>query len=160
MKRLNFVIFIFLMSINIFAKTNVEKEVKKIREEFVKINSEKKYKVKTVNMGGNEMTRAYYRKNSELKKVVDQEPIPSNYIMEYYLNNDKVFFVYQSMIEEYESTVEYKKIEIRYYFDDDGTLIRCIENSKIYDKGNIPEKYREMAEGLPKTAFELEERVN
>ncbi|EFG94294.1 hypothetical protein HMPREF0397_2097 [Fusobacterium nucleatum subsp. nucleatum ATCC 23726] len=45
MKKIIFIVCIFLLSINIFAKTNVEKQVEKIREEFVKINSEKNYKV-------------------------------------------------------------------------------------------------------------------
>ena len=47
MKKIIFIVCVFLLSINIFANTDVEKQVEKIREEFVKINSEKKYKVET-----------------------------------------------------------------------------------------------------------------
>ena len=102
MKKINFIILIFLMSINIFAKTGVEKQVEKIREEFTKINSEQNYKVETVDGPGSEMSTEYYRKNGELKKVVEYVNIPiSDYTMQYYINDDKVFFAY-------ETTVEYK----------------------------------------------------
>ena len=45
-----------------------------------------------------------------------------------------------------------KTEEKRYYFDKDGTLIRYIENDKIYDKGNIPQEYEEQAESIPRDA--------
>ena len=160
MKKLNFVIFVFLMSINIFAKTNVEKEVKKIREEFVKINSEKKYKVETVDGPGIARLAEYYRKNKELKKVVKYYNTPDLVIItQYYLKDKEVFFVY-CVEEKYEvketgENVKISKTEKRYYFDK-GELIRYIEDGKIYDKGNIPEMYIEDAKSLPKTLSELE----
>lgn len=48
MKKMIFIIYVFLFSINIFAKTGVEKQVQRIREEFTKINSEKNYKVESI----------------------------------------------------------------------------------------------------------------
>jgi outer membrane protein P13 len=62
MKKINFIILIFLMSINIFSKTGVEKEVEKIREEFTKINSEKNYKVESIYDVSGEILMEYYRK--------------------------------------------------------------------------------------------------
>jgi len=134
----------FLLSINIFAKTNVEKKVEKIREEFVKINSEKKYKVKTYDAPDG-IAYTYYKKNGKLKKVVEfDDTLVST--KEYYINNDDVFFVYDI------SKEDGKTEEKRYYFDKDGTLIRYIENDKIYDKGNIPQEYEEQAESIPRDA--------
>jgi hypothetical protein len=48
-----------------------------------------------------------------------------------------------------------KKTEKRYYFDD-GTLIRYIENNKIYNKGNIPKKYEKAAKDNLELLSELE----
>ena len=134
----------FLFSINIFAKTNVEKKVEKIREEFVKINSEKKYKVKTYKAPDGTVY-TYYKKNGKLKKVVEFVSL-NDTTKEYYIDNDDVFFVYDI------SKEDGKKEEKRYYFDKDGTLIRYIENDKIYDKGNIPEEYEGQAESIPREA--------
>ncbi len=163
MKKINFIILIFLMSINIFAKTGVEKQVQKIREEFTKINSEQNYKVETVDGPGSEMSTEYYRKNRELKKVVEYVNIPiSDYTMQYYINDDKVFFAYETTVE-YKTKnngmideKKFKKTEKRYYFDDDGTLIRYIENNKIYNKGNIPKKYEKVAKDNLELLSELE----
>ena len=162
MKKMIFIVLVFILSINIFAKTNVEKQVEKIREEFTKINSEKNYKVETVDGPGSEMSTEYYRKNGELKKVVEYVNIPiSDYTMQYYINDDKVFFAYETTVE-YKTKnngmideKKFKKTEKRYYFDDDGTLIRYIENGKTYDGKKIPKKYKEAAESIPRDASEL-----
>ena len=152
MKKINFIILIFLMSINIFAKTGVEKQVQKIREEFTKINLEKNYKVESIYDVSGEILMEYYTKNGELKKVIRHLSIPiKDVIMEYYLNDDKVFFVYSSdtMYEMDENGMpdykKFKKIEKRYYFNKEN-LIRYIENGKIYDKGNIPKTLSELEE--------------
>lgn len=156
MKKIIFIVCVFLLSINIFANTDVTKQVEKIREEFTKINSEKKYKVETYDApDGTAYT--YYKKNGKLKKVIEFISLNSDTLVlttEYYISNDKVFFVYD-IFKEHE-----KKEEKRYYFDKDGTLIRYIENDKIYDKGNIPQKYEEQAESIPRDAsyyLELDE---
>lgn len=162
MKKIIFIIYVFLFSINIFAKTGVEKQVEKIREEFTKINSEKNYKVETVDGPGSEMSTEYYRKNGELKKVVEYVNILiSDYTMQYYINDDKVFFAYETTVE-YKTKnngmideKKFKKTEKRYYFDD-GTLIRYIENNKIYNKGNIPKKYEKAAKDNLELLSELE----
>ena len=150
MKKINFIILIFLMSINIFAKTGVEKQVQKIREEFTKINLEKNYKVESIYDVSGEILMEYYTKNGELKKVIRHLSIPiKDVITEYYLNDDKVFFVYSSdtMYEMDENGMpdykKFKKIEKRYYFNKEN-LIRYIENGKIYDKGNIPKTLSEL----------------
>ena len=163
MKKIIFIVCVFLLSINIFAKTNVEKQVEKIREEFTNINSEQNYKVETVDGPGSEMSTEYYRKNGELKKVVEYVNIPiSDYTMQYYINDDKVFFAYETTVE-YKTKnngmideKKFKKTEKRYYFDDDGTLIRYIENNKIYNKGNIPKKYEKAAKDNLELLSELE----
>ena len=94
----------------------------------------------------------YYTKNGELKKVIRHLSIPiKDVITEYYLNDDKVFFVYSSdtMYEMDENGMpdykKFKKIEKRYYFNKEN-LIRYIENGKIYDKGNIPKTLSELEE--------------
>ena len=152
MKKINFIILIFLMSINIFAKTGVEKQAQKIREEFTKINLEKNYKVESIYDVSGEILMEYYTKNGELKKVIRHLSIPiKDVITEYYLNDDKVFFVYSSdtMYEMDENGMpdykKFKKIEKRYYFNKEN-LIRYIENGKIYDKGNIPKTLSELEE--------------
>lgn len=68
MKKMIFTILLLIISINIFAKTGVEKEVEKIKKEFVKINSEKDYEIKTVNEPKNGIGTEYYLKNGKLKK--------------------------------------------------------------------------------------------
>ena len=62
MKKKIFIVLVFILSINIFAKTNVEKQVEKIREEFTKINSEKNYKVESIYDVSGEILMEYYRK--------------------------------------------------------------------------------------------------
>ena len=89
------------------------------------------------------------KKNGKLKKVIEFISLNSDTLVlttEYYISNDKVFFVYD-IFKEHE-----KKEEKRYYFDKDGTLIRYIENDKIYDKGDIPQEYEEQAESIPRDA--------
>ena len=53
---------------------------------------------------------------------------------------------------------KFKKIEKRYYFNKEN-LIRYIENGKIYDKANIPERSRYIEDDVEilKTTLELEE---
>ena len=84
MKKINFIILIFLMSINIFSKTGVEKEVEKIREEFTKINSEKNYKVESIYDVSGEILMEYYRKNGELKKVIRHLSIPNGILFKWW----------------------------------------------------------------------------
>ena len=98
----------FLFSINIFAKTNVEKKVEKIREEFVKINSEKKYKVKTYKAPDGTVY-TYYKKNGKLKKVVEFVSL-NDTTKEYYIDNDDVFFVYDISKEDGKKEEVYKII--------------------------------------------------
>ena len=150
MKKMIFTILLLIISINIFAKTGVEKQVQKIREEFTKINLEKNYKVESIYDVSGEILMEYYTKNGELKKVIRHLSIPiKDVITEYYLNDDKVFFVYSSdtMYEMDEDGMpdykKFKKIEKRYYFNKEN-LIRYIENGKIYDKGNIPKTLSEL----------------
>ena len=162
MKKMIFTILLLIISINIFAKTGVEKQVEKIREEFTKINSEKKYIVETGGHPGNEVIAEYYKKNGELKKVVVYaDATLENYAIQYYFKDDEVFFIYESKNEykmKDDGTFDkksLKKTEKRYYFDDDGTLIRYIENGKTYDGKKIPKKYKEAAESIPRDASEL-----
>ena len=161
MKKIIFIICMFLLSINIFANTDVTKQVEKIREEFTKINSEKNYKVENVEGPGSEKFTEYYRKNKQLKKVVEYYNIPSAVTtIQYYLKGNEVFFVYE-VEERYKQKETGEDIKIgetqrRYYFDK-GNLIRYIEDGKIYDKGKIPKKYIEDAGYIPKTLSELEE---
>jgi outer membrane protein P13 len=92
MKKKIFIVLVFILSINIFAKTNVEKQVEKIREEFTKINSEKNYIVETGGHSGNEVIAEYYKKNGELKKVVVYaDATLENYAIQYYFKDDEVF---------------------------------------------------------------------
>ena len=87
MKKKIFIVLVFILSINIFAKTNVEKQVEKIREEFTKINSEE-----TGGHSGNEVIAEYYKKNGELKKVVVYaDATLENYAIQYYFKDDEVF---------------------------------------------------------------------
>lgn len=160
MKKIIFIVLAFVLSINIYAKANIEKQVEKIRKEFVKINSEKNYEVETVGRPESEKFIEYYRKNKQLKKVVEYYNIPNEVIIiQYYLKSNEVFFTYKIErkyeIKETGENIKIGESQKRYYFNK-GDLIRYIEDGKIYDKGNIPEKYKEMAGGLPKTASELE----
>jgi outer membrane protein P13 len=167
MKKMIFTILLLIISINIFAKTGVEKEVEKIKKEFVKINSEKDYEIKTVNEPKNGIGTEYYLKNGKLKKIVNHLPIANgDSITEYYLDNNKVFFVYR-MLEFYEMR-EYgvvdlehlKKIEERYYFDSKNNLIRYTEDDKTYDKGKIPQKYIEEAGNTLDEFLRLKDELN
>lgn len=106
-----------------------------------------------------------YKKSGELKKIiVSLDATLENYHFEYYLKNNKVFFIYESKNEfkmKGNGTFDEKslrKTEKRYYFDNNGTLIRYIEDGKIYNKGNIPlrSRYIEDNVNIPKTTFELE----
>lgn len=62
MKKIIFTILIFLISFSIFAKTDVERQVEQIRKEFVKINSEKNYKIESIYDISGEILIEYYRK--------------------------------------------------------------------------------------------------
>lgn len=164
MKKIILTILLLIVSINVFAKTDVERQVEQIREEFTKINSEKNYKIEDAELSnqGNTVVMCY-KKSDELKKIiVSLDATLENYHFEYYLKNNKVFFIYESKNDfkmKEDGTFDEKslrKTEKRYYFDENKTLIRYIENGKIYDKGNIPQKYDESAKDALDLISELE----
>lgn len=136
----------------IFANDKVERTVKKIREEFTKTNSEKKYTVKTIPGEGDFYTE-FYIKDKKVKKIVffHMSVMQDNH-QEYYIKDNKLYFLFLTTktysLDEHGNNIKKPTVEEkRYYFDRNEELIRYIgPNKKIFDKGSIPTKYIEEAE--------------
>lgn len=153
MKKILTMFCLFLLfATSVFANDEVENAVKKIREEFTKTNSEKKYTVKSVPGEGDFYTE-FYIKDKKVKKIVFfHMSVMQDNQQEYYIKDNKLYFLFLTIktysLDEHGNNIKKPTVEEkRYYFDENEKLIRYIgPNKKIFNKGSIPKEYIEEAE--------------
>ena len=146
----------FLFNTAVYAVAKVNPVIKKIRNEKDRTDKEKLTVRKEEVDDGAIGEVSYYYKGNVLKKIVSYFDFETgNEYREYYIKNDKVYFIYEKMthtehIIKVMSTGESVRkenpkvlgiSEKRYYFDSNGEIVRYID-----EKGNIHENDSQMTE--------------
>lgn len=140
------ILLIFLMSSILNFSYSISEIVSQIGKDYEATNKIKDFSIKSILDEGASSEGAeikYYSKNGEIRKIVatyygesGKRPI------EYYLKNNKVYFIYDVILY-YDGILTgkvAKKEEKRYYFDPDGILVRYIDENKItYEDRDILE---------------------
>ena len=149
-KIINFLLFMLcLFSFNIVMNgaTKVNSVVQEIRNEKDKTDKEKLVVRKEEVDDGPVGEVSYYYKGNVLKKIVSHLYFETgNEYREYYIKNNRVYFIYQKLTAtEHVIWTDNPKVlgiyETRYYFDSNGKIVRYVD-----EKGNIHENNSQMRE--------------
>ena len=149
-KIMNFLLFMLcLFSFNIVMNgaTKVNSVVQEIRNEKDRTDKEKLVVRKEEVDDGPVGEVSYYYKGNVLKKIVSHLYFETgNEYREYYIKNNRVYFIYQKLTAtEHVIWTDNPKVlgisEKRYYFDSNGEIVRYID-----EKGNIHENDSQMTE--------------
>ena len=154
-KIMNFVLFmlcLFSCNIAVNAAAKVNSVVQEIRNEKDRTDREKltvkKEKIDEEPEGGEV---SFYYKGSVLKKIISVRYYDTFYetaeeYREYYIKNNKVYFIYEKMTNiKHDTEKNTSKVngiyETRYYFDSNGNIVRYVDSN-----GNIHENNSQMRE--------------
>ena len=149
-KIMNFLLFMLcLFSFNIVMNgaIKVNSVVQEIRNEKDRTDKEKLVVRKEEVDDGPVGEVSYYYKGNVLKKIVSHLYFETgNEYREYYIKNNRVYFIYQKLTAtEHVIWTDNPKVlgisEKRYYFDSNGEIVRYID-----EKGNIHENNSQMRE--------------
>ena len=149
-KIMNFLLFMLcLFSFNIVMNgaTKVNSVVQEIRNEKDRTDKEKLVVRKEEVDDGPVGKASYYYKGNVLKKIVSHLYFETgNEYREYYIKNNRVYFIYQKLTAtEHVIWTDNPKVlgiyETRYYFDSNGKIVRYVD-----EKGNIHENDSQMRE--------------
>ena len=149
-KIINFLLFMLcLFSFNIVMNgaTKVNSVVQEIRNEKDRTDKEKLVVRKEEVDDGSVGEVSYYYKGNILKKIVSHLYFETgNEYREYYIKNNRVYFIYSKLIStEHVIWTDNPKVlgiyETRYYFDSNGKIVRYVD-----EKGNIHENNSQMRE--------------
>ena len=149
-KIMNFLLFMLcLFSFNIVmdGATKVNSVVQEIRNEKDRTDKEKLVVRKEEVDDGPVGEVSYYYKGNVLKKIVSHLYFETgNEYREYYIKNNRVYFIYQKLTAtEHVIWTDNPKVlgiyETRYYFDSNGKIVRYVD-----EKGNINENNSQMRE--------------
>ena len=149
-KIMNFLLFMLcLFSFNIVMNgaIKVNSVVQEIRNEKDRTDKEKLVVRKEEVDDGPVGEVSYYYKGNVLKKIVSHLYFETgNEYREYYIKNNRVYFVYQKLTAtEHIIWTDNSKVlaiyELRYYFDSNGKIVRYVD-----EKGNIHENDSQMRE--------------
>ena len=149
-KIMNFLLFMLcLFSFNIVMNgaTKVNSAVQEIRNEKDRTDKEKLVVRKEEVDDGPVGEVSYYYKGNVLKKIVSHLYFETgNEYREYYIKNNRVYFIYQKLTAtEHVIWTDNPKVlgiyETRYYFDSNGKIVRYVD-----EKGNIHENNSQMRE--------------
>ena len=149
-KIMNFLLFMLcLFSFNIVMNgaTKVNSVVQEIRNEKDRTDKEKLVVRKEEVDDGPVGEVSYYYKGNVLKKIVSHLYFETgNEYREYYIKNNRVYFIYSKLIStEHVIWTDNPKVlgiyETRYYFDSNGKIVRYVD-----EKGNIHENDADMRE--------------
>ena len=149
-KIMNFLLFMLcLFSFNIVMNgaTKVNSVVQEIRNEKDRTDKEKLVVRKEEVDDGPVGEVSYYYKGNVLKKIVSHLYFETgNEYREYYIKNNRVYFIYQKLTAtEHVIWTDNPKVlgiyETRYYFDSNGKIVRYVD-----EKGNIHENDSQMKE--------------
>ena len=153
-KIMNFLLFMLcLFSFNIVMNgaTKVNSVVQEIRNEKDRTDKEKLVVRKEEVDDGPVGEVSYYYKGNVLKKIVSHLYFETgNEYREYYIKNNRVYFIYQKLTAtEHVIWTDNPKVlgiyETRYYFDSNGKIVRYVD-----EKGNIHENNSQMREAEKK----------
>ena len=149
-KIMNFLLFmlcLFLFNIVMNGATKVNSVVQEIRNEKDRTDKEKLVVRKEEVDDGPVGEVSYYYKGNVLKKIVSHLYFETgNEYREYYIKNNRVYFIYQKLTAtEHVIWTDNPKVlgiyETRYYFDSNGKIVRYVD-----EKGNIHENDSQMRE--------------
>ena len=149
-KIMNFVLLmlcLFSCNIAVNAAAKVNSVVQEIRNEKDRTDKEKLIVRKEEVDDGAIGEVSYYYKGNILKKIVSHLYFETgNEYREYYIKNNRVYFVYQKLTAtEHVIWTDNPKVfgiyETRYYFDSNGKIVRYVD-----EKGNIHENDSQMRE--------------
>ena len=149
-KIMNFLLFMLcLFSFNIVMNgaAKVNSVVQEIRNEKDRTDKEKLVVRKEEVDDGPVGEVSYYYKGNVLKKIVSHLYFETgNEYREYYIKNNRVYFIYQKLTAtEHVIWTDNPKVlgiyETRYYFDSNGKIVRYVD-----EKGNIHENDSQMRE--------------
>ena len=153
-------ILFLLINLMNFGASNIEGKIYQIRKEFASTNAVKNYVIKEVEDSEQSTDGGvvkYFSQNGIVKKIVVEHFGESwNSLIEYYVKNGKVYFIFDKSekynVPYYVDSKWYKENKLkngevfdkrkskfseqRYYFDENEKLIRYIgENKKIVENG-------------------------
>lgn len=153
-------ILFLLVSLMNFGTSNIEGKIAQIRKDFASTNAVKNYVIKEVEDSEQSTDGGvvkYYLQNGIVKKIVVEHFGESwNSLTEYYVKNEKVYFIFDKAekynVPYYVDSKWYKENDLkkgevfdkrkskfseqRYYFDENEKLIRYIgENKKVVVNG-------------------------
>ena len=149
-KIMNFLLFMLcLFSFNIVMNgaAKLNSVVQEIRNEKDRTDKEKLVVRKEEVDDGPVGEVSYYYKGNVLKKIVSHLYFETgNEYREYYIKNNRVYFIYQKLTAtEHVIWTDNPKVlgiyETRYYFDSNGKIVRYVD-----EKGNIHENDSQMRE--------------
>ena len=149
-KIMNFLLFmlcLFLFNIVMNGAIKVNSAVQEIRNEKDRTDKEKLVVRKEEVDDGPVGEVSYYYKGNVLKKIVSHLYFETgNEYREYYIKNNRVYFIYQKLTAtEHVIWTDNPKVlgiyETRYYFDSNGKIVRYVD-----EKGNIHENNSQMRE--------------
>ena len=142
-KIMNFLLFmlcLFLFNIVMNGATKVNSVVQEIRNEKDRTDKEKLVVRKEEVDDGPVGEVSYYYKGNVLKKIVSHLYFETgNEYREYYIKNNRVYFIYQKLTAtEHVIWTDNPKVlgiyETRYYFDSNGKIVRYVdEDGKIHE---------------------------
>ena len=142
-KIMNFVLLmlcIFSCNIVVNAATRENSVVQEIRNEKDRTDKEKLVVRKEEVDDGSVGEVSYYYKGNILKKIVSHLYFETgNEYREYYIKNDKVYFIYSKLTStEHIIWTDNSKVlaifKLRYYFDSNGKIVRYVdEDGKIHE---------------------------
>ncbi len=137
----------FSFNIVVTGAAKVNPIIQEIRNEKDKTDKEKLLVCKEEVDDGAIGEVSYYYKGNVLKKIVSHLYFETgNEYREYYIKNNRVYFVYQKLTAtEHIIWTDNSKVlaiyELRYYFDSNGKIVRYVD-----EKGNIHENDSQMRE--------------
>ena len=149
-KITNFVLFMlcfFSFNTAVYAVAKINPVIKEIRNEKDRTDKEKLTVRKEEVDDGAIGEVSYYYKGNVLKKIVSYFDFETgNEYREYYIKNDKVYFIYSKLTStEHIIWTDNSKVlaifKLRYYFDSNGKIVRYVD-----EKGNIHKNDSQMRE--------------
>ena len=147
MNILLFMLCLFSFNIVMNGATKVNSVVQEIRNEKDRTDKEKLVVRKEEVDDGPVGEVSYYYKGNVLKKIVSHLYFETgNEYREYYIKNNRVYFIYQKLTAtEHVIWTDNPKVlgiyETRYYFDSNGNIVRYVDSN-----GNIHENNSQMRE--------------
>lgn len=155
-KFCTFLVTAFLLTINSFAQTDVEKIVSDIKKDFEVVDSNRNLKIENTLKTGTYTTYDFIQNNNTKVATLGTYENNTETYEKYYLKDDKISYIFTEKIKysfdnNNKNTMKIEKEEHKYYFDTNQKLIRYIApDNKTYDGDKIPNEAFIKVESLKK----------